>query len=152
LSELGLSIRERDFQLDLPVDWKRREAARPGHWVFSSDLRRSEIIVSLRFMQIPKDRILEMANAFANLQREIEIQLRRESHVQFGDSWVEEREKGELVHIAYASSDDFLIVRFMGWVTQTKFLGLRVQTLTRNNEVSKRVFDEVFGGFRFSIP
>ena len=152
VSEVPLSIREKEFQLDLPAEWKVKESRSPLQWVFASDPKRTEVFVSLRYAQISKDRILEMANAFLDTQREIEIQLRSEWHVQFGDSWVEEREKGELAHIAYASHDDFMHVRFMGWVTQAKFLGLRVQTTTRNSQVSKHIFEEVFGGFRFYIP
>jgi hypothetical protein len=40
----------------------------------------------------------------------------------------------------------------MGWVTRAKFLSLWVSTQTQDNDFSKRVFDEVFQGFRFFIP
>ena len=60
---------------------------------------------------------------------------------------------GEVGHVAYAGYDaEGNIFRFMGWTTQAKVLSFWVSTKTADNEFSKQVFDEAFGGLRFYIP
>ena len=53
---------------------------------------------------------------------------------------------------SYAGSDNTLMFRFYGLVTQRKVVSLWVATETRDTAVSQRVFDEVHGGLECFVP
>jgi hypothetical protein len=66
---------------------------------------------------------------------------------------VELAPSGDVVDIAYAGYDDRgRIFRFMGFVTEAKMLSFYCETMTTDNELSKRIFDEAFRGLKFYVP
>jgi hypothetical protein len=140
------------LQLHLDGDWLEVPDDEPERFMFASDEKRTGIIISTMLRRTPRGQLLEAAESFANARRKAELSFPGRT-VTFGDNWTELRDNGELGHVAYAAYDDLgNIFRFMGWVTEAKLISLWVSTETTDNAFSKRVFDEVFAGFRFYVP
>jgi len=141
-----------DFQLHLNRDWMQIPNDDPERFNFASNEMRTAIVISTMPARLSRSRLLEAAERLAEARRKAEQSVPGRK-VTFGDNWVELKENGELGHVAYAGYDDQgNIFRFMGWVTEMKILSLWVSTETTDNALSKRVFDEVFAGFRFYVP
>jgi len=147
-----LAFEGRDFQLHLNGDWIEIPDSDPDRRNFTSEGKRTAIVISTTPVRLPRSRLLEAAERLAEARRNGE-QAVPGRKVTFGENWVELKADGELGHVAYAGYDDAgTIFRFMGWATEAKILSLWVSTETNDNLFSKRVFDEVFAGFRFYVP
>ncbi|HEY5232372.1 MAG TPA: hypothetical protein VIK35_02405, partial [Verrucomicrobiae bacterium] len=109
-------------------------------------------VLSYMSLNITQDKILGAAERYALFRQEAEKAARHGEPIQFGDKWVELRDTKDVAEVAYAGYDSKMIFRFFGFVTQRKVLSLWVATETRDNDLSKRVFDEVFRGLKFYVP
>jgi len=149
-----LKIETDEFQLVLGPGWIQDRDCDPDQFKFWSEDKGSSVVISYVRAQIPR----EKWEAGAQVLLDARMEAHREWEAQgggpatFGDVWVTEVEGGQALHVAYAGYNDRDIFRFMGWVTEAKFLNFFVSTETRDNDYSQLVFDEVFSGFRFYIP
>jgi hypothetical protein len=147
-----LNVGAEEFLLELSGDWVAHPSDQPEQWRFVSRRKHSSIVISVIHLRSPKERLGEVAEKLAEVRLSAELQLRSGRDVHFGDSWVELMDDGEVGYVAYAGYDDETIFRFMGWVTRAKVLSLNVETHTRDNALSKGIFDEVFSGLRLYLP
>ena len=148
----GLAFEGTEFQLRLNGDWRQVLGDDPEQFRFTSDEKRTVVVISTLPVRLPPSRLLEVAKRLGETRRKEEQSVPGRK-VTFGDSGAELRDDGELGHVAYAGYDDHgTIFRFMGWATEAKLLSLWVSTETTDNALSKRIFEEVFAGFRFYVP
>jgi hypothetical protein len=147
-------VTHQEFVLKLGQGWRRIAAGDPEQFTFYSDDKKTSVVISVMMIgPIALDRLLGVANRLADSRLSIEREIDPTRNVTMGNCNVELKESGQVGHVAYAGcADSGHIFRFMGWVTQRKVLSFWVSTETRDNEHSKNVFNEVFGGFRFFIP
>src|SRR5262249_46648479 len=126
----------------------------PEQFSFESKERKTSVVLSVVGpLNIPKQRLTEVAGKFAEIRRDAEQKARPSQKLQFGDQWVELKPTGDVAEVAYAGFDPSgTVFRFFGFVTQRKVLSFWVATETRDNEFSKQVFDEVFKGLKFYVP
>src|SRR5690349_4278000 len=150
----SVDIKHEEFLFALTGDWKQVEGSDPEQFSFESTAKRTSVVLSVMGnLAIPRDRLTEVAQQFAESRKTGELQARPRCSVQFGDNWVELKPPGDVAEIAYAGFDHSgTLFRFFGFVTQRKVLSLWVATQTRDNEFSKRVFEEVFAGLKFYVP
>ena len=124
-----------------------------SQFCFESKGYKTSVVLSHMSLDISQDKLLGAAERYALFRQEAEIATRHGEPIQFGDNWVELRDTKDVAEVAYAGYDSKTIFRFFGFVTQRKVLSLWVATETRDNGLSKRVFDEVFRGFEvFTCP
>jgi len=150
----GVNIKHDEFVFALGGDWKQVRGSEPEQFIFESAEKKTSVVLSvMRQVNIPQHRLTEAALKFAEIRKSAERQARPGQDVQFGDNWVELKPSGDIAEVAYAGFDPSgTVFRFFGFVTQRKVLSLWVATETRDNEFSKRVFDEVFRGLKFYAP
>ena len=148
----GVDVRTNAFELKLGGDWREYPSLEPEQFSFFSEAEQTAVVISVISIKLPRERLMDAANELDSGRREAEIAARPKGEVVFGDSWVELVDDGQVGHIAYAGYDSSNIFRFFGWTTEAKILTFWVSTKTRDNEASKRIFDEVFSGFSFSVP
>jgi hypothetical protein len=151
-AEAVLAVREAGFSLELAGDWVAQAGGGPEAWAFESRARRTRVEVSVIRASVPYGKLVQRAQAMADIRRNAERLARADRHVRFGEGWAELVRNGQAGHAAYAARDDEAIWRFMGWATARKLVGLTVETRTRDDGLSERVFDEVMAGFGFSVP
>ena len=141
-----------EFVLTLGDDWRQLPTNDPEQFVFESGKQQTTLTISLVRAGVPKARLLEVARHFSGMREEAE-RVDRSRKITFGDKWVELKPSGDVAEIAYAGHDDRgRIFRFFGFVTQAKVLSFYCETVTTDNEFSKRVFDEAFRSFQFYVP
>lgn len=148
----GFTIETDEFKLGLDFGWIQHESEEPDQFLFASESRGATVVISYVQAQIPQNLLLEAAETTSRARLEAETQA--DPRAIFGQHWVEMREDNghPLAHVAYACRNDHSISRYMGWVTEAKFLNLWVCIETLDEDVAKRVFEEVFEGFRFFVP
>jgi hypothetical protein len=148
----AVNLETSEFQLRLGGDWRQVPSSDAELYSFESKTLKTVVVISVLPAAIPREKLLAAANAMADSRRRAEQRVRG-GGVHFGDNWVELKENGNAGHVAYAGyDDDGTVFRFMGWATQRKFLSFFVSTETRDNDLSKKIFGEVFEGFKFTIP
>lgn len=149
----GVNVEHPEFLFTLGGDWRQLPNDDPEPFGFESSSRQTSVVISAMPARLPKEKLLEAANVLADARQRAEVAGRPGAQVVFGDRFVELKENGDVGYVAYAGYDtEGNIFRFMGWTTQAKVLSFWVSTRTTDNELSKRVFDEAFGGLRFYIP
>lgn len=150
----GVDIKHDEFVFTLGGDWRQVQSSDPEQFSFESKDKKTSVVLSVMGqLNIPQHRLTEVAQKFAEVRKDAERQARSGQSLQFGDNWVELKPSGGVAEVAYAGFDPTGIVfRFFGFVTQRKVLSFWVATETRDNEFSKRVFDEVFRGLKFYVP
>ncbi len=52
-----------EFQLDLSPDWQSARSDAPEMWRFDSELKRSNVLVSVMLVPVPKERLLHSQSA-----------------------------------------------------------------------------------------
>src|SRR5262245_34145603 len=149
----GVDIKHDEFLFSLGGDWRQVQSRDPEQFSFESKEKKTSVVLSVMgSLNIPKQRLTEVAAKFAEVRRDAEQKARGKS-LQFGDRWVELKPSGDVAEVAYAGFDPSgTVFRFFGFVTQRKLLSFWVATTTRDNEFSKQVFDEVFKGLKFYVP
>jgi hypothetical protein len=147
-----IKLETEEFLLTLAGDWVQHGGEEPHQFRFSSERLGATAIVSFERGRLSRDRLLEGAKVLSSARIHAEVD--SDPAMELGDNWVQLREEeGDVFgHVAYACYNQTSIRRFMGWVTEAKFLSFWVCTEGRDNEHSKRVFDEVFAGLRFYVP
>ena len=149
----GVDIKHEEFVFSLGGDWAQVKSLDPEQFTFESKKEKTSVVLSVMTkLTIPQQRLLEVAKKLAQSRQDAEIKA-RPNGVKFGDQWVELKPSGDVAEVAYAGFDSSgTVFRFFGFVTQRKVLSFWVATETRDNEFSKRVFDEVFKGLKFYVP
>ena len=150
----GVDIKHDEFVFTLGGDWKQVKSSDPKQFSFESAEKKTSVVLSVMGqLNIPQQRLTEVAQKFAEVRKSAERQARPDQTLQFGDNWVELKPSGDVAEVAYAGYDPSgTVFRFFGFVTQRKVISFWVATQTRDNEFSKRVFDEVFRGLKFYVP
>lgn len=150
----GVDIKHEEFVFKLGGDWAQFKGDDPEQFTFESKAKNTSVVLSVMGpLNIPKERLVEVAEKFAQMRQDAEQKARAGNPVQFGDRWVQLKPEGDVAEVAYAGYDPSgTVFRFFGFVTQRKVLSFWVATETNDNEFSKRVFDEVFKGLQFYVP
>jgi hypothetical protein len=149
-----VDVKHDEFTFVLPEGWTRVQDQEPERWSFESRELGSSVVFSIvPGLRIPKERLTEAARRFAVIRKEAEQRARPGQRITYGDEWVELKPSGDVAEVAYAAYDDSgMIFRFVGFVTQLKVLSLWVATSGRDNETSKKAFDQAFRGLKFYVP
>jgi hypothetical protein len=150
----AVNIKHEEFVLKLGGDWTQVKSLDPEQFSFESKKMKTSLVLSVMgSLNIRKDKLVETAKKFAQVRQDAEKLARPHLNIQFGDQWVELKPSGDIAEVAYAGFDPSgTVFRFFGFVTQRKIVSFWVATETRDNEFSKKVFDEVFRGFKFYAP
>lgn len=149
----AVDIKHQEFLFALGGDWVQVKSLDPEQFSFESKEKKSSIVLSvLPRLNIPKARLVETAKKFAEIRKNAELRARPGQSITFGDEWVELKPSGDVAEVAYAAYDDQMIFRFFGFVTQAKVISFWVSTTGRDNDLSKRVFDEAYKGLKFYVP
>jgi hypothetical protein len=142
-----------EFVLDLPSSWTQKPGADPEQFLFESKSLTSMLTISVMPAAIPRDKLQLTGEKVLEYRRQAEVTTDASLVVKFGDQWVTPKPGEDVVEIGYAGYDNHgRIFRFMGFVTTQKVLNFYCETISRDNEQSKRIFDEAFRGFKFYIP
>ncbi len=149
-----VNLKHQEFLFTLPAGWKQVQSDDPERWNFESTEKRTSIVLSIvPKLNIPQARLVEVAKKFASIRKDAEQKARPGQRIVFGDEWAELKPSGDVAEIAYAAYDETgMVFRFFGFVTQAKILSFWVATGGRDNELSKRAFDEAFKGLKFYVP
>ncbi|MCE9610415.1 MAG: hypothetical protein K8R23_09500 [Chthoniobacter sp.] len=148
----AVTITNAEFVLTLGGDWVRVPSSDTNQFSFESKSNKTSVVLSLTSLSISQDKLVEVAKKFGEIRQKAEQDARPGQKLQFGDKWAELRPSKDVAEVAYAGYDSKSIFRFFGFVTQRKVLSIWVSTETRDNELSKRVFDEVYRGLKFYVP
>jgi hypothetical protein len=149
----GVNIDHDEFRFSLSGDWVQVASLDPEQFSFESKEKRTSVVLSVERLDIPHDKLVEVAQKMADLREQGERAARQEEKIVFGDKWVELSSSGDVAEVAYAGcASRGTIFRFFGFVTQRKVLSLWVSTSTTDNDFSKAVFEEVFGGLKYYVP
>jgi len=150
----GVDIKHDEFLLKLGGDWVTVPGLDKRQFIFESKSNKTSVVLSLMSpLKISQERLVEVAEKFVETREKAEREARKGQKIKFGDKWVKLRPSKDVVEIAYAGFDEKgTIFRFFGFVTQRKILSFWVSTETRDNEFSKKVFDEVYKGLKFYVP
>jgi len=150
----GVEIKHDEFVLTLGGDWVQFKSDEPEQFDFASKEKKTSVVLSVVGpFNLPKERLVDVAKKFAQIRQEAEQKSRPGEKIQFGDHWVELKPSGDLAEVAYTGFDPSgTVFRFFGFVTERKVLSFWVATETRDNDYSKKVFDEVFKGLKFYVP
>ena len=147
-----MTFNHQEFILRLPSGWKQIATEDPEQFVFESELQASTVTISVLRARMPRARLHEIATGLLSMREQAEhIDSSRE--ITFGDKWVEPKPEGDVVEVAYAGYDNRgRIFRFKGFVTEAKVLSFYCESQTDDNDLSKKVFAQVFEGFKFYVP
>ena len=148
----AVTITNAEFVLTLGGDWVRVPSSDTNQFSFESKSNKTSVVLSLTPLSISQDKLVEVAKKFGEIRQKAEQDARPGQKLQFGDKWVELRPSKDVAEVAYAGYDSKSIFRFFGFVTQRKVLSFWVATETRDNDYSKKVFDEVYRGLKFYVP
>jgi hypothetical protein len=148
----AVDIKHAEFVFSLGGDWSRVPSSDTNQFCFESKSYKTSVVLSFMPLNISQDKLLGAAGRYAEFRQQAELDARHGQPIQFGDKWVELRDTKDVAEVAYAGYDSKMIFRFFGFVTQRKVLSLWVATETRDNDLSKRVFDEVYRGLKFYVP
>jgi len=148
----AVDIKHDEFVFKLGGDWVRVPSSDTNQFSFESKSNKTSVVLSVMPRNVPQERLVEVAKKFAEVRQRAEEDARKGRKIQFGDKWVELRPTRDVAEVAYAGFDDKTVFRFFGFVTQRKVLSFWVATETRDNELSKRVFDEIYKGLKFYVP
>jgi hypothetical protein len=150
----AVDIKNDDFRLALGGDWKQVANQDPKQFNFESKALKSSIVLSITDgMNIPDQRLVEVARKFMEFRIDAERQARHGKEVQFGDSWVKLQPSGDVVEIGYAGFDPSgTIFRFLGYVTQRKVVSFWLATESTDAKASGAILDEAFKGLKFYVP
>ncbi len=153
-AQAAVDIKHEEFLFHLEGDWVQVPGNDPQQFSFESASKKTSVVLSVMApLNIPKDKLTEVAKKFAEVREQAERAARTKEKVVFGDKWVELKPSGDLAEVAYAGYDDRgAIFRFFGFVTQRKVLSFWVITTTTDNDFSKKVFDEVYRALKFYVP
>ncbi len=142
-----------EFVLDLDSSWTQLASNDPEQFPFESKPLASNLTISVMSARIPPAKMKEAAERVLALRLEAEMTVDPSRNVTIGDQWIAAKPNGEVIEVAYAGFDNYgNIFRFMGFVTSQKVVSFYCETISTDNERSKRIFDEAFRGFRFYIP
>ena len=148
----SIDITNSEFVLKLGGDWVSVPSADTNQFSFESKSNKTSVVLSLMPLKIPQDKLTGVATKFAEIRQKAEQDSRPGQTIHWGDKWVQLRPTGDVAEVAYAGYDDKMIFRFFGFVTQRKVLSFWVATETRENDLSKEVFDVVYRGLKFYVP
>jgi hypothetical protein len=151
----AVDFKHPEFLLTLGGDWKQVKSLDAEQFSFESKASKTSLVISVMgSLNVPKERLVDVAKKFAQVRQEAEKKVRAPVDIQFGGQWVELKPSGDVAEVAYAGRDPIAgtIFRFFGFVTQRTVVSFWVSTETRDNEYSKKVFDEVYRGFKFYVP
>ncbi len=150
----GVDIKHDEFTLSLGGDWTQAKSSDAAQFNFTSKEKKTSVVLSIVSpLNVPKERLVEVATKFAQIRKDAEEKVRVGTNIQWGDRWVELKPSGDVAEVAYAAFDPAgTIFRFFGFVTQRKILSFWVSTETGDNDFSKKVFDEVYKGLKFYVP
>lgn len=147
-----IQFRHDEFTFQPGGDWVRVPSSDAEQFAFRCDKLQTLVTISFVRAAIPKARLVEAARRFTTIREEAERSV-DDRAVTLGDRRVELAPSGDVVDIAYAGYDDRgRIFRFMGFVTEAKMLSFYCETMTTDNDLSKRIFDEAFRGLKFYVP
>ena len=148
----AVDIKHNEFVFKLGGDWARVPGSDTNQFSFESKSNKTSVVLSVMPLSISQDKLTEAASMFAELRHKAERDFRPGQTIHWGDKWVQLRPTKDVAEVAYAGYDAKAIFRFFRFVTQRKVLSLWVATETRDNDFSKRVFDEVYRALRFYVP
>src|SRR5439155_24039063 len=140
----AVDIRHDEFVFRLGGDWVRVPGSDTNQFSFESKSNKTSVVLSVMPLKISEGKLVEAANKFAELRQKAEQEFRPGQTIHWGDKWVQLRPTKDVAEVAYAGYDSKSIFRFFGFVTLRKVLSFWVATETRDNDFSKKVFDEVY--------
>jgi hypothetical protein len=150
--DAAVDIKHDEFAFKLRGDWIRVPGSDTNQFSFESKSNKTSVVLTLEALTISQDKLVEVAKKFAEIRQKAEQDSRKGQTIQFGDTWVELRPSKDVAEVAYAGYDDKAVFRFFGFVTRWKIMSFWVATVTRDNEFSKKVFDDVYRGLKFYVP
>jgi len=148
----AVDVTNTEFVFELGGDWVRVPSSDTNQFSFESKSNKTSVVLSVMPLTISQDKLTSVATKFAEIRQKAEQDSRPGQRIHWGDKWVQLRPTGDVAEVAYAGYDSRMIFRFFGFVTQRKVLSFWVASETRDNELSKRVFDEVYRGLKFYVP
>ena len=138
-----------EFILDVPGDWEQIPGDDAEQLQFHSAGQGASIVVSWLFAEVPRDKMLEAAQAV--LASRISSLDQLGAH-RLDESFVELLPDEPMAHAKEIGQTGAGIYRFEGWVTEAKFINLWVGVEGDDVGRAGGIFDSVFGGFSFYVP
>ena len=148
----AVDITNDEFVFKLGTDWVRVPSSDTNQFSFESKSNKTSVVLSVMPLKISQDKLAGTATKFAEIRQKAEQDSRPGQTIHWGDKWVQLRPSADVAEVACAGYDSKMIFRFFGFVTQREVLSFWVATETRDNDFSKRVFDEVYRGLKFYVP
>jgi hypothetical protein len=148
----AVDITNSQFVFKLGGDWVSVPSLDTNQFSYESKSYKTSVVLSLMPLEISQDKLTGVTTKFAEIRQKAEQDSRPGQTIHWGDKWVQLRPTGDVAEVAYAGYDSKMIFRFFGFVTERKVLSIWVATETHENDLSKRVFDEVYRGLKFYVP
>jgi len=137
-----------EFILEVPGDWEQFPGDDAEQLQFHSAELGASIVVSWLFAQVPREKMLEAAQAVLDSRIRSADQL----EARIDETVVELFDDEPMAHALEIGQTSTGIYRFEGWVTEAKFLSLWVGVEGDDTGRAAGIFKSVFGGFSFYIP
>jgi hypothetical protein len=152
-AEKRMHFEHQEFLLDLDPTWKQLVGSDPEQFQFESKALDSVLTISVILAEIPEAKMEQAAEKLLEFRKQGEREADPNGTITYGDQWVTPKAEEQLVEVAYAGYDDRgRIFRFTGFVTTRKIVSFYCETVSKDNQQAKQVFDESFRGFKFYVP